>query len=169
MADKQATVYIIDVGSSTGECHNGRMESDLDYGMRYVWSKITEMMSANRSASWSIGAVGLRTDETDNILGSDDGYENIAVFKPLGPMEMPHLNDLQRKIKSSETDNGDAISAIVVAIDSIQKFTTLKSGKLGKYARKIVLLTDGQGTMDGSDIEPIAQQINELEIELVVM
>jgi ATP-dependent DNA helicase 2 subunit 2 len=169
MADKQATVYIVDVGLSTGDCHNGRVESDLDYGMRYVWAKITETMSANRAASWSVGAVGLRTVETNNIMGSEDGYENIAVLKPLGPMEMPHLNDLQSKIKSSETDSGDAISAIVVAIDLIEKFTTLKSGKPGKFTRKIVLLTDGQGAIDGEDIEPIVQRINELEIELVVM
>jgi ATP-dependent DNA helicase 2 subunit 2 len=169
MADKQATVYIVDVGLSTGDCHNGRVESDLNYGMRYVWAKITETMSANRPASWSVGAVGLRTVETNNIMGSEDGYENIAVLKPLGPMEMPHLRDLQSKIKSSETDSGDAISAIVVAIDLIEKFTTLKSGKPGKFTRKIVLLTDGQGAIDGEDIEPIVQRINELEIELVIM
>jgi len=42
MADKQATIYIVDLGASTGECHNGRVESDLDYGMRYVWDKLAE-------------------------------------------------------------------------------------------------------------------------------
>lgn len=29
MADKQATVYVVDLGASTGECHNGRVESDV--------------------------------------------------------------------------------------------------------------------------------------------
>lgn len=41
MADKEATVYIIDVGRSMGEKHNGRKESDLDWAMHYVWDKIT--------------------------------------------------------------------------------------------------------------------------------
>ncbi len=31
---KEATVYAIDLGSTMGECHSGRVESDLDYGMR---------------------------------------------------------------------------------------------------------------------------------------
>ncbi len=41
MADKEATVYIVDLGSSMGEKHNGRDESDLDWAMQYVWDKIT--------------------------------------------------------------------------------------------------------------------------------
>ena len=41
MADKEATVYIVDVGRSMGEKHQGRQQSDLDWAMLYVWDKIT--------------------------------------------------------------------------------------------------------------------------------
>ena len=41
MADKEATVYIVDVGLSMGQKHNGRTQSDLDWAMEYVWDKIT--------------------------------------------------------------------------------------------------------------------------------
>ena len=41
MADKEATVYIIDMGRSMGEKRNARKESDLDWAMTYVWEKIT--------------------------------------------------------------------------------------------------------------------------------
>lgn len=41
MADKEATVYIVDVGQSMGGMRNGRTESDLDWAMRYVWDRIT--------------------------------------------------------------------------------------------------------------------------------
>lgn len=41
MAEKEATVYIIDVGASMGEHRNGRDQSDLDFAMTYVWDKIT--------------------------------------------------------------------------------------------------------------------------------
>ncbi len=40
MADKEATVYIVDVGKSMGEKHHGRAETDLDWAMKYVWDKI---------------------------------------------------------------------------------------------------------------------------------
>ena len=41
MADKEATVYIVDLGASMGEKYNNRNESDLDWAMTYVWDKIT--------------------------------------------------------------------------------------------------------------------------------
>lgn len=41
MAEKEATVYVVDVGASMGECHGGRTESDIDWAMRYVWDRIT--------------------------------------------------------------------------------------------------------------------------------
>jgi hypothetical protein len=41
MAQKEATVYIVDVGASMAECHGGRSESDLEWAMKYVWDKIT--------------------------------------------------------------------------------------------------------------------------------
>jgi len=41
MADKEATVYIIDVGESMGRKGNGRTETDLEWAMQYVWDKIT--------------------------------------------------------------------------------------------------------------------------------
>jgi ATP-dependent DNA helicase 2 subunit 2 len=170
MATKEATVYIVDQGCSTEECHNGRVESDLDYGMRYIWDKIAETMTANRVTA-GVGVIGFRTDDTENELAETDpdAYANISVLKPLGAMEMSHLKDLQQRIKPSDTDDGDAVSAIVVGIQLIEKFTTLKTGKPGKFTRKIIVLTDGQGPLEDDDIDPIAAKINELDIELVVV
>lgn len=171
MADKRATIFIIDLGASTGECHNGRVESDLDYGMQYVWDKVADNMA---KPSWGVGVIGFRTDETDNKLADDDNddsgaYENIAVLKQLGPLDMPGFKDLKEKTGPSKTNDGDAISAIVLGITLIEEFTTLKSGKPGKYARKIVLLTDGEGSIDDEDIDPIAAKINEVGIDLVIL
>ena len=152
-----------------GECHSGRVESDLDYGMQYIWDRIGATLAGNKT-TWGVGIIGLRTDDTDNPLEStSDEYDNIAVLKPLGPIEISHLNDLKKKLVSSDTDKGDAVSAIVLAVHLIDEFTTLKSGKPGKYTRKIVLLTDGQGQIEDDDIAGIADKINESGIDLVVM
>lgn len=163
---KQAIVFVVDLGSTTAECHNGRVETDLDFEMKYVWNKIGYTMSENKTTS-GVGVVGFRTEETNNTLG--EGYEHISVLKELGPMELSQLVDLRSKIVSSDEESGDAISAICVAIAMIDKFTLLKSGKPGKYERKIALLTDGQGAIDDDDIDRITKKINESEIELLVM
>jgi hypothetical protein len=41
MAEKEATVYIVDMGKSMGERHHGRSVTDLEWAMQYVWDKIT--------------------------------------------------------------------------------------------------------------------------------
>jgi ATP-dependent DNA helicase 2 subunit 2 len=168
MADKQATVYIIDLGRSMGQKHNGRDESDLDYGMRYVWNKITSTLLANRT-TWTVGVVGLRTDETENPLQEDESYGHISIIQPLGPIKMPQLRQLQDGIKVSKTEIGDAISAIIVAIEMIMTFTKNPKGLPLKYARKIVLMTNGRGPMDADDIDEVAKKLNEDGIELVVV
>ena len=57
-----------------------------------------------------------------------------------------------------------AISAIVIAIQMITKHC-----KKLKYKRKIVLVTDGRGSMDAEDIDHITEKIKSDEVELVVM
>ena len=163
MADKEATVYILDIGPSMGQSHSERQESDLDWSMRYVWDKITDTVASNRK-TLCVGVVGLRTDETSNCLQDDAGYENISVLQELGPMPMSSLRSLQDVIKPSKTWSGDAVSAIVVAVDMIDTFT-----KKLKWIRKIVLVTDGQGPLDADDTEAIAKKMNDSGIQLTVL
>ncbi|APA10393.1 hypothetical protein sscle_06g051630 [Sclerotinia sclerotiorum 1980 UF-70] len=170
MTEKQATVYVVDLGKTLGECHNGREETDLEYGMRYVWDKVTLTMSTDHKTD-GVGIVGFRTDETNNDLqrSGEQGYENISVLKPLGQFQMTDLEEMQEVIKPNGTEAGDAVSAVVVAVEMIKEHTTLKSGKPGKFARKIVLVTDGKGFMHGEELDDIAKEISRNDIKLVVI
>ncbi|KUJ20967.1 SPOC domain-like protein [Mollisia scopiformis] len=166
---KEATVFVLDLGSTMGDCHNGRVESDLDYAMRYVYDKMADTMSSTRT-TLNTGVIGFRTNVTNNPLDDgDEGYNNISVLQPLGTLTMPLFNDLKAKITPSQTEAGDAISAIVVAVHMIEKYTMLKSGKPGSYVRKIILVTDGQGRMDDELLDDIATKINQMGIHLTVM
>ena len=162
MGDKEATVYIVDVGSSMSECHNGRTESDHDWSMRYVWDRISTTAASGRK-TWTVGVIGLKTDETSHGV-EGDGYENISILQDIGPMTMGSLRELQEVLKPSDTYNGDAVSAVVVAVDMIEKFT-----KKLKYRRQIVLVTNGDSPIDGEDLDDIADKIQEANIELIVL
>lgn len=163
MADKEATVFILDLGATMAELHSARTESDLDWSMRYVWDKITDIVAANRK-TLCVGVLGLRTDETDNKLQEDDGYENISVIQELSQITMSGLRALQSSVKPSKTLSGDAVSAIVIAVDMIDTFT-----KKLKWIRKIVLVTDGRGEMDADDMADIAKKMNDSSIQLTVL
>ena len=169
MADKEATVFILDLGSTMARKRSGRKETDLEFSLRYVWNKITHIVSANRK-TLCVGVVGVRTDETNNKLqdeeGEDASYGNINVLHELGPMTTASLKSLQPQITTSDTEFGDAISAIVVAIDMIDTFT-----KKLKWARKIVLVTDAEASLDAApeDIKDIATKMNDSKIALTVL
>lgn len=163
MAEKEASIFIIDLGSSMAGSHNGRSESDLDWSMRYVWDKITDTVAASRK-TLCIGVVGLRTDATKSKLEDDEGYENISVLQDLGPMSMTSLRDLQSVVTPSNTLTGDAVSAIVVAVDMIDTYT-----KKNKWTRRIYLITDGLGAIDADGVDEIAKKMNESNIQLTVL
>ncbi|KAL8790310.1 MAG: hypothetical protein Q9213_000662 [Squamulea squamosa] len=182
MAEKEATVYIVDVGASMGAIHNGRDISDLEYAMTYVWDKITSTVALDRKTA-TLGVVGLRTDGwtmiirfhglvlnvsegTDNELEGEESFDHISVLQEISNILLPDLKQLSSKIMLSSTDDGDAISAIVIAIQMI----TLYCKKL-KYKRKIVLVTDGRGTLDADpdSVKEIINKIKQDNMELVIV
>jgi ATP-dependent DNA helicase 2 subunit 2 len=165
MADKEATVYVVDLGESMADCHSGRDESDLDFGMRYVWDKISTTVAASRK-TWTVGVVGMNTEETDNPQDGQglEGYEHISVLQDIVPMTLTSLRELRSSIQPSHTYGGDAISAVVVALSMIEKFT-----KKLKYNRRIILVTNGESPIDDESAEDVATRLNDSNIELVVM
>jgi hypothetical protein len=40
MADKEATVFVIDLGASMGKATQGRPLNNLEWSMQYVWDKV---------------------------------------------------------------------------------------------------------------------------------
>ncbi|KAK6529171.1 ATP-dependent DNA helicase II subunit 2 [Arthrobotrys megalospora] len=164
MADKQATVYIVDLGSSMGTHNADRSETDLEYVLKYLWDRITTTVSNGRKTD-TIAVVGFRTDDSDNgLVQNDDNYTNISVLNPMGQFLMPQIRGLKKLLGPSRTDQGDGISALVVALDIIEKYC-----KKLKYIRNIVLLTNGTGTFDFDGVSDIVEQIKEHKINLTVL
>lgn len=163
MAEEEALVFILDLGATMAEQSGGRDESNLDWSLRYFWNKITDIVAKSRK-TLCIGVVGLRTDDTRNKLQADDGYENISVLQGLGPMTLTDLRVLRDSIAPNNSCSGDAISAVVVAVDMIDEYTR----KL-KWTRKIVLITDGHGDLDAEDIAEISDKMNDSKIQLTIL
>ncbi|KAK4202753.1 SPOC like C-terminal domain-containing protein [Triangularia verruculosa] len=166
MADKESTVYVVDLGESMADCHNGRVESDLDFGMRYVWDKISTTVAASRK-TWTIGFVGFNTDETDNVLANDgqfEGYDNISALQPIGPMSMTELRELRSKVQPSNVHGTDPVSAAVVALTMVQQYNPTH-----KIKRRVILVTNGESQIDDDELDSIAEKFNEKKVELVVI
>ncbi|KAI9929275.1 ATP-dependent DNA helicase II subunit 2 [Aspergillus wentii] len=163
MADKETTIYIVDVGKSMGECRNGRSMTDFEWAMQYVWDRITATVATGRKMA-HVGVVGLRTDETAHELEDDPYFSNLSVLFDPAQVLLPDLRKLHEQIKPSSSDRGDAISAIILAIQMI-----ITHCKKLKWKRKIVLVTNGQGRMSSENLDGIVEKIKEDNIELAVL
>ncbi|KAK4507775.1 hypothetical protein PRZ48_001510 [Zasmidium cellare] len=163
MAGKEATVYIVDVGRTMGERKYGRTQTNLDWALEYVWDKITTTVATGRK-TFNVGVLGLRTDETKNAMQDDEDYEHITVFQELGQMLMPDVRRLRNDLVVNKTSTGDAISALVIAIQMIAE----KCKKL-QYFRKIILITDARAPMQTEDLSQITKKLKEDNIELVIL
>ncbi|KAF2476883.1 SPOC domain-like protein [Lindgomyces ingoldianus] len=170
MAQKEATVYILDLGRSMGEKRNGRSQTNLEWALEYVWDKITTTVATGRKTAM-MGVVGYRTDETDvmGAIDDDDGYSNTRIIVPLKQLLLPDIRDLQPQLKPSATNQGDVLSALAVAIQMIDTATTGKTGKPLKYDRRINIITDGYGHMETSDSDAIAAKLKEDEVEMNIL
>ncbi|OOF94618.1 hypothetical protein ASPCADRAFT_148392 [Aspergillus carbonarius ITEM 5010] len=163
MADKEATVYIVDFGKSMGERRHGREVTDLEWAMQYVWDRITGTVATGRKMSL-LGVIGFRTDDTSNELEDDPDYSHISVLSGIKQFLMPDIRELSDQIKPSKTNKGDAISALVLAIQMI-----ITQCKKLKYKRRIVLVTNGDGPMQPDNLSEITKKIKEDNIELIIL
>ncbi|KAJ4304499.1 ATP-dependent DNA helicase yku80 [Kalmusia sp. IMI 367209] len=172
MAGKEATVYIVDLGASMGEKRYDREQTDLGWAMEYIWDKITTTVATGRKTAL-MSVIGFRTDDTNlaGVVDEDEGYENITVFSELKQWLLPDIRSLQKKLKPSSTSDGDLISALAVAVQQIDGATTGKNGNPLKFDRRIIIVTDGRGYMDTSDLDAITNKLKSYEppVEVVLL
>jgi ATP-dependent DNA helicase 2 subunit 2 len=165
MADKEATVYIVDVAQSMGKKRNGREQSDLEWSLQWVYDRITGVVFTGRK-TLQIGVLGLGTDQTDNsMMDQDDSYKHISVLQPIAQLLLPELQNLPKALKPSHTDERDIVSAIILGVDMISRHC-----KHLKYRKRIFVITNATGShIDEDDLDQVAQQFKDNNIELTVL
>jgi len=77
---------------------------------------------------------------------------------------MPQLRDLQASLQPSNTNHGDGISALIIAVQMIATHC-----KKLKYIKSIVLVTNGTGSFDTDGIENVVSEIKAQNIRLTVL
>lgn len=163
MAEKEASVFIIDLGRSMGRSNHDRTQSDLEYALQYFWDKITNIIYLGRKGL-VVGVVGFRTDKTRNHMQEEEGYEHINLIQSIQNMEMQQLKQLSSQLVPSQTDSGDALSAVILGVDMLMKHC-----RNLKFIKNLYLITNATGLLDADDIEQTAAQIKQKDIQLTVL
>ncbi|GLI73754.1 ATP-dependent DNA helicase yku80 [Penicillium ochrochloron] len=168
MAEKEATVYIVDVGKSMGERRHGRSVTDLEWAMKYVWDRITATVATGRKTA-TIGVVALRSDAVSSVVVAIQMINTytkklkykrriVLVTNGTGQMNNEGLDEIQKKIQD------DGIELVVLGADfDDPEFGVKEEDKDSHKAENETLLqvlAEGCGGVFGT----LEQAISELEI-----
>ncbi|KTW32816.1 uncharacterized protein T551_00301 [Pneumocystis jirovecii RU7] len=162
MANKEVTVFVIDLGHQMGDFQEGREQCDLEWALSYFWDKISSKIFSGRKTD-CVGVIGFKTNETNNDMEDDEFYKNISVLCPIQQITIKQIKELKKQLVPSNTNIGDAISGIIIGIDLISKYC----GNL-KYIKNLILITNGMSYMDFSDSEKIAYQVKHMSINISI-
>ncbi|EMR10549.1 hypothetical protein PNEG_01255 [Pneumocystis murina B123] len=162
MSEKEVTVFVIDLDKRMKNCENNRTQSNLEWVLSYFWNKISSKVLSGRKTD-CVGVVGFKTDETNNDMEDDKFYENISVLCPIQQITIKEIKELKKQLIPSNTDVGDAISAVIIGIDLISKYC-----RNLKYIKNLILITNGESDMNFSDLEKIAYQIRYMSINFSI-
>lgn len=157
MASKKSTVYVVDRGESMGHCHNGRTQTDLEWGMKYITDDIGNRILSERKTD-CVGVVSVTGDASTCV------ESKIKQFL---------FDDYQalRKLEKAGLGEGDLADALIQAIDlTIEGTSGVKGNKL-KYERMIILLTNAHTpiSFESGQWREAFQKLKEWEIDVRVL
>jgi len=165
MANKEVTIYIIDINSSMWIKDETTKLTGYDYAKKIV-SELLHIKLINGRKTDKVGLILLGTKESDNSLADGESYLNISVKYPILQASLEMLNTVMNEIHD-EHSYGDLLDSIVIASDIINSFC-----KNLKYKKTIYLITDGNSKILNDDEEQnasIAGFIAEKDIHLNII
>lgn len=93
MADKEVTVFVIDVSKSMAKKQNKDFDGNsLQWCLEYVWDKLGIKILAGRKTDY-VAVVVVGSIITDNPMGNEEAYEHVRVVLPLPRRDSAELRN----------------------------------------------------------------------------
>ncbi|ORX62377.1 SPOC domain-like protein [Hesseltinella vesiculosa] len=166
MANKKATVFILNCGPSMNLIYPGQEVSAYKQGVDVIIDALGEKVLANRKTDLT-SVVLSGTQKTDNSLAEKTEGQYLHITS-LSPLQQPTYKDLQmvsERPPTAPTDpTADIMDALILAIDMI-----MNKCKHLKYTKQIVLITDAAEPIDWRDAIEVQEMMNQNEISLVLL
>ncbi|KAL4254498.1 ATP-dependent DNA helicase II subunit 2 [Abortiporus biennis] len=168
------TMFLIDTSPSMGKLREvelppgpdgqrRRVEiTNLEFALQFVKLKVQEMIYNGRKTD-QCGVILFGTEETKNIInGKAGGYEHVTEYIPIGQPNSETLTKISELEPSTEV--GDPVDAIIVGVETQDRYLGKK-----KWARRIVMITDGENPIEIEDWEATIAKMNQLKIKLSIV
>lgn len=159
MADKESTVFVVDIGSSMG---GG--EASLDQCLEYLWHVVAAKLVRARLTDYVL-VVLYHLPITENALLDGATYQGIEVAANMEVPSYEMMNTLKKKLVVNDEPIGEndnlAFSALVVAMNLFKP----TEGK--KFIRNVVVITTH--LVKTSEARALATSVEPLDVNLVVV
>ncbi|KAF9160674.1 ATP-dependent DNA helicase II subunit 2 [Mortierella sp. AD011] len=166
MANKEATIYILDVGPTMKTKREGSQVSRHEETKKVLLKLLANKVHMNRKTVY-VSVVLVGSDITNNDLASVDengaDYQFVDVLQPLGVASLDLMKGVQNDVKLGET-MGDCMDGLIVALDMMSKFC-----KKLKYEKKIYILTDACAEINSEGIEQVTSTLTDDGVQLNVI
>jgi len=165
MANKEATIYIIDINPPMWVKNETTKLSGYDYAKKIISELLHIKLISGRKMD-KVGIILIGTEESDNSLADGESYLNISVKYQISQSSLEMLNTIMNEVKNENT-YGDLLDSIVIASDMINSHC-----KNLKYKKTIYLITDGNSKIvndDEGQNTSIANFIRDKDIQLNII
>ncbi|KAJ8098848.1 SPOC like C-terminal domain-containing protein [Lipomyces tetrasporus] len=164
MAEKEATVIVVDLSPYMAESHMAaaKGQSDIEMCIKYICDKIGSKVLSERKTD-VVGIIGVGTDDTLNRMSEEDAYKHISILFQIRQFLYRDYQLLPKKLVPSLKSHGDLISGLVVAMDAIAEYC-----KHLKYIKNIVILSNCAGPIDFVGVDGIIDKLEEMKVNLSI-
>ncbi|KAF9457458.1 SPOC like C-terminal domain-containing protein [Collybia nuda] len=137
--------------------------TNLEWSLQFVKLKIQEMIFNGRKTD-QCGVILFGSEETSNIINEKNGgYDHVSEYIPISQPNAGTLSKIDA-LRPSEV-SGDPIDALIVGIETQAQYLASKKS----WTRKIVMVTDGENSIEVEDWEATVQKMNILTISLTII
>jgi len=162
MANKEATIYIIDINPPMWIKDETTKLTGYDYAKKIISELLHIKLIGGRKMD-KVGIILIGTENSENPLADGESYLNISVKYPILQSSLEMLNTVMNEVHN-ENSYGDLLDSIVIASDMINAHC-----KNLKYKKTIYLITDGNSQILNDDENQnlsIANFIKDRDIQL---
>ncbi|KAI9244988.1 SPOC like C-terminal domain-containing protein [Phascolomyces articulosus] len=165
MANKKATVFILDSNPSMGKWLKIYEATAFQKSKDGIQATLEEKVLAGRKTD-QVGIVIAGTEASDNYLALEQPgqYQHITVMSQIKQPDLEVLRDfVNTPLMESKANTADVFDALILTVAMIKDFV-----KHLKYEKRIRLYTNLEGDINWDNIEAVHDMIRNCGIELSI-
>ncbi|KAG4070343.1 hypothetical protein HA402_006485 [Bradysia odoriphaga] len=164
---KDATVILFDVGKPTGESVRSEQPTFFEQAKQCLAKMLQRKIFTKPNDE--IGLILIGTDVTNNVLNDSKdilgNYDHISVAFDLEPTNWQMLEILEREIVEPSNSEGDWLSALIVAMDFLERQMLGKTFK----SCKIILMSPFASNVNRDNIHKVNEGLQKIETKVFVI